>query len=63
MGWMGTAENGVRRAREPGAGAQRRELGREGLLQVAVAVEHVGERARVDRGEPVREVGGFAHVP
>jgi hypothetical protein len=30
---------------------------------VAVAVEDVGERARVDRGEPVGEVGGSAHVP
>jgi hypothetical protein len=63
VAWMGTAEDGIRGPREPRAGAQRRELGREGLLPAAVAVEYVGERARVDRGEPVGEVGGSAHVP
>ena len=55
------AEHRVDGPGETHALAQRGELGRQRLLQEAVAVEHVGEGARVDRREAGREIGGGAH--
>ena len=41
--------------------AERRELGRQRLLEEPVPVEHVGERAGVERREAGREIGDRAH--
>ena len=58
---MRAAEHRVHRPGEPHARAQRDDVGRECLLEVAVAVEHVGERARVHSLEAARDIPGCAH--
>ena len=54
-------EHGVDRTGEPHPLAQRNDVGRQGLLQIAVAVEHVGQGARVEGREATRKVSGGGH--
>jgi hypothetical protein len=58
---MRPPEDRVDRARDPHPGSQGHELGRECLLQIAVAIEDVGERAGVQRREPACKLTGRFH--
>jgi hypothetical protein len=55
------AQHRVDGARQAHALAQRSQLVRQRLLQVAVPVEHVGQRPCVERRETARESRGRAH--
>ena len=61
MAGVRAAEDRIDRPGEPHALAQRGELVRQRLLVQAVAVEHVGEGARVERREAAREICAGGH--
>ena len=59
---MRATEHRIHRSGQAHPFSQRGKVGRQRLLEAAVPVEDVGERAGVQGGESAREIGGRTHV-